>query len=512
MIKRFTIVGVCFLSLLAAKTVLANGWEHGAVPFEALTDGLASGDAPTREKAAHSLGFRGQDEAVPHLLAALEKPEENRDVRRSIYTSLGQLGDKRGQAPLTSCLETEAREEIRAICALALGSLAGFDDNALLIGLAKADASKLVRRRAIAALGKLGNADATAALSEIALSDDAKADTGLWQGTVAALGETQSPEAGRFLAKQLATTTVDHKQFVLITALIRAPASSAVEPLQKIIQGDGPEQIRAAATIALASAKSDGSEAFLTDLLKDRSKLVQFQVLGLLQRSGSPEPANAINTYALALAQRLAAASKDDLLARLGDSREDLLLLETALRALTETDPVAGLPAYLLAATQDPDVSGSTQALTLKAAFYSVRRAALYGMGYTKSSQAVALLEGNKGVGDDDPRLRAVAARSLGVLENERSAAVLIPLLKDRSAEVRWTTAGVLGALGDRQAVTPLVTTLEDRDARVRAAAAEALAYLHDHSVIAKLRVLKENDADPKVRATAGFALQRLEH
>ncbi|MCB2101402.1 MAG: HEAT repeat domain-containing protein, partial [Rhodobacterales bacterium] len=121
-LRRSTLSLLALVGLLAAAPAMANGWEHGAIPFTALTDALKTGDDATRARAARSLGFRGQREAVPPLLAALARGDDSPQARSAYYLALGRLGDPRALPALAACLDGgEARRELRADCAGALG-------------------------------------------------------------------------------------------------------------------------------------------------------------------------------------------------------------------------------------------------------------------------------------------------------------------------------------------------------------------------------------------------------
>ncbi|MHC4424104.1 MAG: HEAT repeat domain-containing protein [Planctomycetota bacterium] len=98
-----------------------NGWEHGAIPFEALVKALEFDSPETRLRAAQSLGVRGQQEAVEPILKCLTRPEENPLVRSALYLALGKLGDRRAIPVLTDCIGKETREELRSDCATAFG-------------------------------------------------------------------------------------------------------------------------------------------------------------------------------------------------------------------------------------------------------------------------------------------------------------------------------------------------------------------------------------------------------
>ena len=105
---------VAILSALApAGNAAANGWGHAGIPYEALIAALDYDDPELRKRAAHSLGRRGQQEAVPHLLVALAKPEPDHGVRSRVYMALGRLGEPSAGPVLLHCLGREGCEELR---------------------------------------------------------------------------------------------------------------------------------------------------------------------------------------------------------------------------------------------------------------------------------------------------------------------------------------------------------------------------------------------------------------
>ncbi len=152
----------------------------------------------------------------------------------------------------------------------------------------------------------------------------------------------------------------------------------------------------------------------------------------------------------------------------------------------------------------------STAAMALAHAFYQRRRVALYGLAYTDADEAFELLLGPAGVGDSDPRLRAIAVRSLAVLGRPGSVQAVLARLDDGSAEVRWTAASVLGRLDNRAAVEPLRKRLGDAVAEVRKQAALALGYLGDRQAEADLERVANTDQSAKVREAAKFAVLLL--
>ncbi len=75
-----------------------------------------------------------------------------------------------------------------------------------------------------------------------------------------------------------------------------------------------------------------------------------------------------------------------------------------------------------------------------------------------------------------DTRLGIIEA--LGEIGDPEAVPTLVPLLQDRSNEIRWETALALGEIGDARAVEPLRGALRDPDRYVRYGAAVALEKL----------------------------------
>ena len=124
--KRVRVVVAAFVLVALAGApgpASANGWEHGAVPYQTLIEALSFESAHIREQAANSVVFRGQPEAVGPLVERLALPA------------------------LAACLVDEGAAAIRAHCVEAFGDLGS--DGALAI----------VRDHAVDALGTPGAAD-----------------------------------------------------------------------------------------------------------------------------------------------------------------------------------------------------------------------------------------------------------------------------------------------------------------------------------------------------------------
>ncbi|WP_440951842.1 HEAT repeat domain-containing protein [Methanococcoides sp. FTZ1] len=76
---------------------------------------------------------------------------------------------------------------------------------------------------------------------------------------------------------------------------------------------------------------------------------------------------------------------------------------------------------------------------------------------------------------DDDPHVRAWAARALGKTDDPRAVEPLVELLNDEDENVRSNAAMALGKLDDRRAIEPLKKALNDRSDRVRTLARSAI-------------------------------------
>lgn len=509
MMKRAGLTVCIALLLMAggAAAARANGWEHGAVPFEALVLALQD-DAPAiRQRAAESLGYRGQPEAVPPLLALVAGPEANLPVRRAAYVALGRIGDRRGLEVLTACLTYEPEDALRADCALALGLMAAPPAVPALLASLEDDASFLVKSRVVDALGSFRTAAAVAALSGF-LGEGA--NRSLRQRAIPALARSGAPQAVAPLLDALKESWGGADQIALIDALGRLAAPAAA-PILTALLGETEDAVLRIHIIVALGAIRDGSAApALIDLLAEPDLPTRYFAIRALHDLGDPMAAGPIGALASKLAEDVTAQDGDALLADGRRTLARLSLLEAALRALTDLDPGAGLAPMLAMAGPVDLPRDSAMALKLADGVYQIRRRALFGLGYTGAADAHAALSGPAGLGDPDPRLRAVALRALGVLGRNGTTALLLPHLDDDAAEARWTAASVLGRLDDKAAVPALIARLGDPVAEVRKQAALALGYLGDAQALAPLQALATDDPAASVREAAAYAADLL--
>ena len=100
---------------------------------------------------------------------------------------------------------------------------------------------------------------------------------------------------------------------------------------------------------------------------------------------------------------------------------------------------------------------------------------------------------------DPSPTVRVAAAHAIIYLPNNEAAALLLPLLKDKTEFVRREVAFALGATRHASAVSALVDLLNrDKQPSVRAAAAIALGEIRDAAAVPALAQIITGDGSKK--------------
>ncbi|MCY4481007.1 MAG: HEAT repeat domain-containing protein [Rhodospirillales bacterium] len=495
----------------APRPALANGWEHGAVPFETLIEALSFESPAIREQAAHSLGFRGQPEAILPLLDRLAVPEPDGGVRQALYVALGQLGATEALPRLAICLTEESSAPIRAHCVEALGSLGSARALEIVLDTLGRTTDALVRDHAVEALGRFDDERAVVALMGLLRAD---ADPVLRGRALLALGRTGSDAAVAPVLNAFETAAGDAERFVALRALAELRAPAATEALSAALDRTGDPRLRAAIAVALGASRDGEAAGTLLALLEDPVPAVRYVAVDGLQSLGVTSAAPALAALAQREAAALAGRSADALAADRLRTVATLSLQVRALRAAVALDASKATAALLEAAEPLAMARDSTAGVEIAAAIYQRRRIALYGLGYASGSAREAardLLLGPGGIGERDARLRAVAVRSLGVLDAPGAEDRIRPLLGgDPSADVRMMAARVLGLLHDHASAPALLSALDDAHALVRKEAALALGYLREPAARAALETLAADDRSGAVREAAAYALTLL--
>ena len=489
------------------------------MPFEALVTALESTSADMRGRAAQSLGYRGEARGVAPLLALLGRAEPSHRVRSTAYAALGRLGDSRALPVLGRCLRDEAREEIRGECVAALGGIGSPESLDLVIGAFRSDSHPLVQNRAIGALGRFARPESVALLAGL-LDDD---DPARRRRAIAALGRTGMREAVAPLLARLgeARATAEPaasggagetaERAAIVEALARLRDPSALDALLAELDGVRDEALRIRITIALGATRAPSAYHALVRMLGDPLPAVRFHAVRGLRELGKPAAAGDLARLYHELADSLAGRDFESLAADAPAVITALGLQIEVLRALAGLDARRGTDAFIDGAASPPVPLDSQTALRIAEGFYERRRMALYGLGYSASRRAAGVLEGADGIGHPDPRLRAVAVRSLAVLNARGAAARLVPVLRDPVPEVRWTAAMALGRLRHAGAVDALIERLDDEFGEVRRQAALALGYIGEPEASLPLAQLAIDEPVAPVREAALYAMDLLD-
>ena len=484
----------------------ANGWEHGTVSFDALVAALRSESADMRARAAESLGYRGEPGGAPAVLELLARGEPSHRVRSAAYTALGRLADPRALPALERCLRDEAREEIRGDCVAALGGVGSRESFDLVVEAFHTDPHALVRSRAVDALGRFARPESVELLSGLL----AAGHPALRLRAITALGRTGMREATAALLARLRDAGEAAERAAALEALARLRDPAALDVLLQLLEREPDQALRVRIVIALGAIRAPSAYEAMRRMLRDPIPAVRFYAVRGLRELGMPAAAGELSSLYRRLARQLAGRPAGSLVADAPAVLAALALQVEVLRALAELDAPRGAGAFIDGA-RSPAIPGHSQiALRVAEGFYERRRMALHGLGYSESREAFGLLAGADGLGHPDPRLRAVAVRSLAVLDAPESAGALVPMLRDPVPEVRWTAAMALGRLAHRDAVGALSGLLADEFGEVRRQAALALGYIGDPEARPPLAQLAIDDPVASVREAALYAMELL--
>lgn len=141
----------------------------------------------------------------------------------------------------------------------------------------------------------------------------------------------------------------------------------------------------------------------------------------------------------------------------------------------------------------------------LKDEDWAVRESAvdkLVGIGRASVNSLIAALK------DEDPNVRAGAAKALGRIKDRRAVQPLINTLRDGASEVRWEAVHALLKIGERP-VDPLIDALNDQDSGIRADASCFLGFIANSLAVEPLIDALE-DEDLRVRWSAISALAMI--
>jgi HEAT repeat protein len=493
----------CILAFYCQNTY-SNGWEHTSIDLDVLVRALDDPNPSMRQRAAESLGYRPQIEATNALLARLKKNEPVARVKQEIYIALGKIGEDVALNSIKDCLDIERDIAIRAQCAAALGNIKSPVSEQLALESLD-DESNLVRVQAIASLGNFPTAIVIKSLTELTKDENST----IKNNALLSLGRSGSVDAITVLIDSLTQSSDRQQILITLKALTFLANPDTVEAIRHVYIHSHDEQIKRYALVAMANTRAQGSDSLFLDALSSQDRDTRILGLTVLRSFGSSKEVPAIVERALKEGNELFSNDSNRFLLDPLRSISELQLLNEYLKTVIRLDPAAGGRLYTQAAM--PKLIPRTSGTNLKIAqgLHDARWQSLYGLGYTGTEKAGEIIKA--ALTDHDARIRAVATRSMGVLENLRYVDSIEAMLYDEAAEVRWMAARVLGRLNNSGSVDALVKMLKDTNALVRLESVFSLGYLNAQPAKQKLSRLAKHDSDNRVREAAIHAASLIQ-
>jgi len=496
--KTFAITASGLIGILAffSQNTYSNGWEHTSIDLNILVLALDDPNPSMRQRAAESLGFRPEIDATNALLARLKKNEPVGRVRQEIYSALGKIGEDFALSPIKNCLDNEKDIAVRAQCAAALGNIKSKISEQLALESLHDD-NNLVRARAVTSLGSFSSAIVVQTLIELTKDEN----TTIKNNALLSLGRTGSVDAITVLIDSLSQSSDRQHTLTTLNALTFLANPNTFEAIRQVYTHSDDELIKRHALVAMANTRAQGSEALFLDALSSKDPDSRMLGLAVLRSFGSSKEVPAIVERALNEGDYLFNQDSNRLLLYPLLTISKLQLLNEYLKTVIWLDAAAGERLYAQAAIPILIPRSSGANLKIVQGFHDARWQSLYGLGYTRTKQAGEIIKA--ALTDHDARIRSVATRSMGVLDNLRYVDSIEAMLFDEAAEVRWMAARVLGRLGHSDSVDALIKMLNDTNALVRLEATLSLGYLNAQPAIQELSRLAEYDSDRRVREAA---------
>ncbi|MEA2035090.1 MAG: HEAT repeat domain-containing protein [Euryarchaeota archaeon] len=111
---------------------------------------------------------------------------------------------------------------------------------------------------------------------------------------------------------------------------------------------------------------------------------------------------------------------------------------------------------------------------------------------------------------DNNPQIKAGSVVALRITGNRDAVIPISALLSDNDLHVRREAAKALGRIGNSEIVPALIKALDDDDAGVRLRATGALGRIEGERATDSLKNILTNDPDPRVRKRAAEALTTI--
>jgi len=502
---RFTQVGLVLLLSFPGSLLLANGWEHTAIPLPALISALSDQNADIRQKAAHSLGHHSSDNVAKKLLQVLDDGEQNTQVRQAIFGALGKIGYAGSFDAVNHCLAEETEVSVRTVCATVLETLGTADAEHAAI-LATNDPHHSVRLAAINVLGSYNSNRVIHVLTDFLGHEQQSVRL----AAIRAVGRTAHPTAFDHIEELIDTDTEATILVAALKAVTKLSGNRARSKIQQVFSTTPNERVKRFALIALAATDSNGIRASLENALSSDDPLMIIQSLEIIRDLKDTDLLPAVIRHAMGFSQRFYSQSALAIESNANQAIIDLSVINEFLRTVIAIDPHHAAGLFALAAK--PPVIRNNKPIFLHVAqgIYQARWQATYGIGYTHAGDADEVIY--QGFASKDARLRAIATRSMGVNDPTRFRELTLKAMQDNNAEVRWQAAVVMGRDPSITDLSALLKATSDPYSRVRKEAALSLGYVAGNNKEARerLQTIIAQDADPEVRASASYALKLL--
>ncbi|MDP6344972.1 MAG: HEAT repeat domain-containing protein, partial [Alphaproteobacteria bacterium] len=369
-----------------------------------------------------------------------------------------------------------------------------------LIAALAAERDLIVRADIVSALGAYRRPRAVAALAGLL---DGKGNASLRRKAIGALGRTGSHTATAPLLAALGTAQADGERAAIVAALSQIADPAARPALERLFDASKAPLLKVRIAAALGAIRDGSAVPKLIVLLEHELAAVRFFAVDALATANDRRAAEPLRRL-----YRRASAAAELPDGRAGRPAITAFLASQSLRlavirALITLDPGGSVAEFLDAAAPMERPRTSAVGLRLNEGIYELRRAAIVGLGYSRTATASRYLADGGILADRDFRLRATALRALGVLRQPASAPAVVALLDDGVAEARWVAAKVLGRLGNTDAANDLRLRLGDPHPEVRRQAALSLGFLGDRQACPELAGLVGDDPAKQVREAA---------
>ncbi|HEV7404439.1 MAG TPA: PVC-type heme-binding CxxCH protein [Chthoniobacteraceae bacterium] len=252
-------------------------WAGTATAVKALTDALASNQAPLRLAAAKALALSTGQEALPALRARLTA-EQDPEVRRQIVETLGLQKDPATLAVFSQiALDQKSDAGLRETAVNAVANIGGKEAKPTLLQLLDVPLSPVATRRVVEVLGDLRAPEAAAGFARHAASTDAALRLAAIKG-LSNLGAKAN-------ALEIYTATLKDKDFKVVTAALEALGNlHDPKSLEALLEYGKKHKGQRELVTALAQINDPQTLPIMLDGLNNNDQRVRRAAIGSLKK------------------------------------------------------------------------------------------------------------------------------------------------------------------------------------------------------------------------------------